>query len=123
ELAAGQTRVEVFTVASVDGTAHEVAITIVGVNDAATIGGVDAGVVTEDAASPTLTYAGTLQVTDVDGAAEQAFGTTVVAPSGALVTLTITSGGASLYLHDAVPIQELAAGQTRVEVFTVASVD
>ncbi|WP_429062486.1 VCBS domain-containing protein, partial [Aeromonas hydrophila] len=47
-LGEGETKVETFTVASVDGTTHTVTITITGVNDSAVIGGTDSGAVTED---------------------------------------------------------------------------
>ncbi len=72
-LGEGETKVEIFTVASVDGTTHTVTITITGVNDAAVITGTDSGAVTEDASPDVLTDSGTLTVTDVDGADEAKF--------------------------------------------------
>ncbi|WP_429062469.1 VCBS domain-containing protein, partial [Aeromonas hydrophila] len=72
-LGEGETKVETFTVASVDGTTHTVTITITGVNDAAVITGTDTGGVVEDETNPTLTETGTLSVTDVDGADEAKF--------------------------------------------------
>ncbi|MDM5138172.1 VCBS domain-containing protein, partial [Aeromonas salmonicida] len=47
-LGLGETRVENFTVQSVDGTTHTVSITITGVNDGAVVAGDDRGAVTED---------------------------------------------------------------------------
>ncbi|WP_440891363.1 VCBS domain-containing protein [Aeromonas hydrophila] len=123
-LGEGETKVETFTVASVDGTTHTVTITITGVNDAAVITGNDTGAVTEDEANPTLTETGTLTVTDVDGADEAKFVAGNGAPSAdALGSLTITEGGAWTYNVDNSKVQYLGEGETKVETFTVASVD
>ncbi|WDF95418.1 VCBS domain-containing protein [Aeromonas dhakensis] len=123
-LGEGETKVETFTVASVDGTTHTVTITITGVNDSAVIGGTDAGNVVEDETNPTLTETGTLSVTDVDGADEAKFVAGNGTPSaGALGSLTITEGGAWTYNVDNSKVQYLGEGETKVETFTVASVD
>ncbi|WP_339329532.1 retention module-containing protein [Aeromonas hydrophila] len=123
-LGEGETKVETFTVASVDGTTHTVTITITGVNDAAVISGSDTGAVTEDETNPTLTETGTLSVTDVDGADEAKFLAGNGTPSaGALGSLTITEGGAWTYNVDNSKVQYLGEGETKVETFTVASVD
>ncbi|USJ77519.1 VCBS domain-containing protein [Aeromonas hydrophila] len=123
-LGEGETKVETFTVASVDGTTHTVTITITGVNDAAVISGSDTGAVTEDETNPTLTETGTLSVTDVDGADEAKFLAGNGTPSaGALGSLSITEGGAWTYNVDNSKVQYLGEGETKVETFTVASVD
>ncbi|BBS85833.1 hypothetical protein WP7W18E02_07300 [Aeromonas media] len=123
-LGEGETKVETFTVQSVDGTEHTVTITITGVNDSAVIGGTDSGAVTEDEAKPTLTETGTLSVTDVDGADEAKFlAGNGVASTGALGSLTITEGGAWTYHVDNSKVQYLGEGETKVETFTVQSVD
>ncbi|AUZ73858.1 VCBS domain-containing protein [Aeromonas sp. ASNIH4] len=123
-LGEGETKVETFTVASVDGTTHTVTITITGVNDSAVIGGTDSGAVTEDETTPILTETGTLSVTDVDGADEAKFlAGNGVASTGALGSLTITEGGAWTYNVDNSKVQYLGEGETKVETFTVASVD
>ncbi|MDD9232070.1 VCBS domain-containing protein [Aeromonas hydrophila] len=123
-LGEGETKVETFTVASVDGTTHTVTITITGVNDSAVIGGTDSGAVTEDETKPTLTETGTLSVTDVDGADEAKFvAGNGVASTGALGSLTITEGGVWTYNVDNSKVQYLGEGETKVETFTVASVD
>ncbi|WP_217694282.1 VCBS domain-containing protein, partial [Aeromonas hydrophila] len=123
-LGEGETKVETFTVASVDGTTHTVTITITGVNDAAVITGNDTGAVTEDESTPLLTETGTLSVTDVDGADEAKFVAGNGAPSAdALGSLTITEGGAWTYNVDNSKVQYLGEGETKVETFTVASVD
>ncbi|MCP3292124.1 VCBS domain-containing protein, partial [Aeromonas hydrophila] len=123
-LGEGETKVETFTVASVDGTEHTVTITITGVNDSAVIGGTDSGAVTEDETNPTLTETGTLTVTDVDGADEAKFLAGNGTPSaGALGSLTITEGGAWTYNVDNSKVQYLGEGETKVETFVVKSVD
>ncbi|WP_324040397.1 VCBS domain-containing protein, partial [Aeromonas dhakensis] len=123
-LGEGETKVETFTVASVDGTTHTVTITITGVNDSAVIGGTDTGAVTEDETNPTLTETGTLSVTDVDGADEAKFVAGNGTPSaGALGSLSITEGGTWTYNVDNSKVQYLGEGETKVETFTVASVD
>ncbi|MGN5001434.1 VCBS domain-containing protein [Aeromonas sp. 80P] len=123
-LGEGETKVETFVVESVDGTTHTVTITITGVNDAAVITGTDSGGVTEDETNPTLTETGTLTVTDVDGADEAKFVAGNGTPSaGALGSLTITEGGTWTYNVDNSKVQYLGEGETKVETFTVASVD
>ncbi|MFQ2344686.1 VCBS domain-containing protein, partial [Aeromonas dhakensis] len=123
-LGEGETKVETFTVASVDGTTHTVTITITGVNDSAVIGGTDSGNVVEDESNPTLTETGTLTVSDVDGADEAKFVAGNGTPSaGALGSLSITEGGAWTYNVDNSKVQYLGEGETKVETFTVASVD
>ncbi|MER0107123.1 VCBS domain-containing protein [Aeromonas dhakensis] len=123
-LGEGETKVETFVVESVDGTTHTVTITITGVNDAAVITGTDIGGVTEDESSPTLTETGTLTVTDVDGADEAKFVAGNGTPSaGALGSLSITEGGAWTYNVDNSKVQYLGEGETKVETFTVESVD
>ncbi|MGL6469694.1 VCBS domain-containing protein, partial [Aeromonas hydrophila] len=105
-LGEGETKVETFTVASVDGTTHTVTITITGVNDAAVITGSDTGSVVEDETNPLLTETGTLSVTDVDGADEAKFlAGNGVASNGALGSLTITEGGAWTYNVDNSKVQ------------------
>ncbi|RSM21489.1 hypothetical protein C5B78_22605, partial [Aeromonas salmonicida] len=123
-LGLGETRVENFTVQSVDGTTHTVTITITGVNDGAVISGNDTGAVLEDESTPTLTETGTLTVTDVDGADEAKFvAGNGVASNGALGSLTITEGGAWTYNVANGDVQYLGKGETKVENFTVQSVD
>ena len=58
-----ETLVEVLTVASFDGTTHDITITINGAEDVAVIGGTSIGAVTEDGA---LTASDNLTITDVD---------------------------------------------------------
>ncbi|VFB08196.1 RTX protein [Aeromonas salmonicida] len=123
-LGLGETRVENFTVQSVDGTTHTVTITITGVNDGAVISGADIGAVTEDASPDVLTDSGVLTVTDVDGADEAKFiAGSGVASNGALGSLTITEGGAWTYNVANGDVQYLGKGETKVETFVVKSLD
>ncbi|MHC5761440.1 VCBS domain-containing protein, partial [Nostoc sp.] len=122
-LGAGQTKAETFTVKSVDGTAtQDIVVTINGVNDAATIAGTATASVTEDATTPNLTATGSLTVTDVD-AGQNIFNTTVTSATGNLGSLSITNAGAYSYSVANSAVQFLGAGQTKVETFTVKSVD
>ncbi len=90
------------------------------VNDAAIIGGVNTGGVTEDG---TLTASGALTITDVDSVDEQAFqdGTIV----GLYGSLSIDVAGAWSYtLNNSLPaVQALNNGQTLTDTITVLSDD
>ncbi len=123
-LKSGETKVETFTVSSVDGTAHTVTVTIHGVSDTAVIGGSAAGSVTEDlnVTAGNLTTGGTLTVTDPD-AGEASFQPTVSAPAGTLGALTIAPNGTWSYSVPNSAVQYLKSGETRVETFTVSTVD
>ncbi|MGB7203982.1 MAG: VCBS domain-containing protein, partial [Anderseniella sp.] len=54
-LGLGSSLVDTITIQGIDGTTHDIAITINGTNDAAVIAGDDQGSVTEDATTPTIT--------------------------------------------------------------------
>jgi len=99
-------------------------VTITGTNDGAEVSGKDKGAVTEDASNPNLTDTGTLLVTDVDGLDEAQFQTTgIVASAGALGGLTITATGDWTYTVANADVQYLGEGETKVETFTVKTVD
>jgi VCBS repeat-containing protein len=124
-LGLGETRVENFTVQSVDGTTHTVTITITGVNDGAVVAGDDRGAVTEDlnVVSGKLTDTGVLTVSDADqGQAKFVVGAGV-ASNGALGNLTIAENGTWSYNVDNSKVQYLGQGETKVETFVVKSVD
>ncbi|WP_198419566.1 VCBS domain-containing protein, partial [Geomonas oryzae] len=123
----GETKVETFTVQSVDGTSHDIVITINGTNDIPTFSGADSGYVTEDTPSVetvTLSTNGTLVVTDADQH-QSAINTAVapVASEGALGHITIDSAGHWTYSVANADVQYLGNGETKVETFTVHSVD
>ena len=71
ELGLGDSLVETLTISSVDGTTHDVTVTIHGANDAAVIGGTDTGSVTEDVGvvAGNLSVGGALTISEVDDAA------------------------------------------------------
>ncbi|PWI34710.1 hypothetical protein DI392_00005, partial [Vibrio albus] len=124
-LGEGDTRQETFTVESIDGSQHDITITIVGTNDVAVIFGDDQGVVTEDASDPILTDSGILTVTDVDEGEAFFVPESVRASAGALGSLTIDAAGNWVYEVDngLDEIQSLGEGDTRQETFTVESID
>ncbi|ODS11223.1 VCBS domain-containing protein [Vibrio scophthalmi] len=122
-LAQGETKIETFTVASVDGTTHDIVITITGVNDSAVISGDAIGAVTEDETNPVLTDSGVLTLADTDTGEAKFDPTSVVTPAGALGALTIDENGNWVYNVDNADVQYLAQDETKIETFTVASVD
>ncbi len=124
-LAEGETKDETFTVQAIDGTSHDVVVTITGVNDAAVIAGNASGAVTEDATTPNLTDTGTLTLSDVDsGQASFLTGASdIVAAEGTLGSLAITADGVWTYSVANADVQYLAKDETRTETFTVKTVD
>ncbi len=117
----GDTLTETITVQSLDGTTHNIVITINGTNDAAVITGADTGSVTEDAGN-TLTTSGSLTVTDVDGG-EASF--TAETVTGSYGSLTMASDGSWSYSasNSHADIQALGDGDTLTETITVQSLD
>ncbi|MGF1774291.1 VCBS domain-containing protein [Vibrio wakamikoensis] len=128
----GDTRVERFTVTSIDGSKTEtIEVTIQGTNDLPVIDGDAVGLVIEDInvqPGDLLKDNGQLTISDVD-TGEAKFQTTVtpvtvggITPIG---TLTITATGAWSYEVDntATEVQQLGAGDTRTETFQVLSED
>ncbi|HEH9405360.1 TPA: VCBS domain-containing protein, partial [Aeromonas bestiarum] len=102
-----------------------VTITITGVNDGAVVAGDDLGAVTEDlnVVSGKLTDTGVLTVSDADqGQAKFVVGAGV-ASAGALGNLSIAENGTWNYNVDNSKVQYLGLGETKVESFTVQSVD
>ncbi|HEY6610228.1 MAG TPA: VCBS domain-containing protein, partial [Pseudomonas sp.] len=124
-LKAGETKLETFTVKALDGTEHQVSITIHGVNDAAVIGGTTTGAVTEDAdvdSGGQLNAGGQLTISDADDGEAQ-FQTTIVASAGTLGSLSLTAEGAWTYSVANSAVQYLKAGETKLETFTVTALD
>lgn len=121
-LAEGEKATDSFVVYSRDGTASQtVTITIWGKNDAATITGADTGLVLEDASPNTAT--GQLIVNDVDHGENEVM--PVGAQAGQYGSFSIAADGNWVYTLDnsLAVVQELAAGQTLTESFTVYSKD
>jgi VCBS repeat-containing protein len=121
-LGAGDTKVDTFTIASLDGTTKQVSFTIIGVNDAAVIGAPTVVDVTEDATSPTLKATGSISISDVDQN-QAAFKTTVISAAGDLGTLVLHSNGSYTYSVADSAVQYLGAGDTKIDTFTITSLD
>ncbi|HYD62874.1 MAG TPA: VCBS domain-containing protein [Noviherbaspirillum sp.] len=125
QLGAGQSVTDSFTVASLDGSASEIVkVTINGANDAALIGLPSAASVTEDAnvANGKLVATGTVSIADAD--LNQAQFQTVVTPAaGTLGTLTLAANGSYSYSVDNSAVQGLKKDETKVDTFTIKSVD
>jgi VCBS repeat-containing protein len=127
-LATGQTLTETFTVSTVDGTSHTVRITIRGTNEdnrPAVISGTSTGSVTEDVdpdGDNLLETSGKLNVTDSD-AGEAAF--VAETRNGNYGSLTIDAAGNWRYAASNMQtaVQNLAAGQTLADTYTVSTVD
>jgi len=103
-------------------------ITVLPVNDAASRTGTAQGSVTENVnvVAGNLSFTGTMAVTDVDGPAEAAFLTgseNVRSSPGTLGTLQITETGQWSYTVPNSQVLFLRQGDTKVETFTVRSVD
>ena len=81
-------KTDVFTIMAADGASGTITITITGVNDPATIGGVMTGAITEGTATTT----GTVTSTDPDGD-NNVFKTEVSPTTGTYGSLTITTAG------------------------------
>ncbi|GHB25914.1 hypothetical protein GCM10009038_26280 [Salinicola rhizosphaerae] len=124
-LAAGETKVEQFTVKTADGTSQTISVTVTGTNDVPTISGTATGAVTEDSAvtNGNLVTTGTLTVSDAD-ANQSSFQSGTATPVGTtLGSLTIGSNGQWSYSVDNAKVQYLAAGEAKVEQFTVKTAD
>ncbi|STB70490.1 retention module-containing protein [Chromobacterium violaceum] len=117
-LGQGETRTEIFTVYSKDGTAHDITVVVNGVNDAADVGhgagDIGAGAVKEDSAAQTVA-SGKLTVVDADQGQAQLqpyqqttdYGTFQVNADGTW-TFTIDNGSAKVQAlgeGDKVPLQ------------------
>ena len=122
QLAAGQMVSDNFTVVSADGTTATVTLTITGSNDVPLIEGTKSGALSEDG---NLSASGKLTVADVDADAGPASFQTQHDSVGTYGSFSIDAAGAWNYSlkNAAAVVQQLAAGQTVTDSFTVASVD
>ncbi|MGY4330820.1 VCBS repeat-containing protein [Bradyrhizobium sp. LB7.2] len=91
-------------------------------NSPAVVGAPTVHVVVEDTSLQTLTAQGTISISDAN-AGQAAFKTAVVAASGNLGTLSIAANGAYVYSVADSKVQYLGAGETKVETFTITSLD
>ena len=120
-LSDGDSLTDTITVQSMDGTTHNIAITIDGINDTAVISGTDSAAVTEDDAA-SLTTSGALTVTDAD-AGEAGFSPETV--NGSYGSLTIDTAGNWTYSADnsQAVIQSLGSSDSLTDTLTVQSSD
>ena len=121
----GDTASESLSVRAIDGTVHNIIITITGTNDAAQIAGASSATITEDIAVTTgdqLLASGQLNVTDVDNG-EAFFSPGVV--SGTYGSLNIDSSGNWVYTADNTQgaIQSLGGDDHLVDTLTVTTLD
>ncbi|MGY3038072.1 VCBS repeat-containing protein [Bradyrhizobium sp. USDA 4354] len=114
-----ETRDEIFTVKALDGTTKDVTFTIHGVNDGADIGGPAQHDVTEDGQ---LTASGQLSISDADQN-QSAFQTSVVSANGNLGSLSLAADGSYTYSVANAATQYLSATETKIDTFTVKSLD
>jgi VCBS repeat-containing protein len=123
-LRAGESREEVFTVSSVDGTTQQVSFTIYGADDAAVIGDPSISAVMEDThvTAGDVVATGTIAIADADDN-QNTFQTTVTAAAENLGSLTLAADGSYTYTVANSAIQYLAALQTHTDIFTVFSED
>lgn len=116
-LKGGEVVNDTFTVKSADGTTKSVTIAVNGANDTASIAGVAAGTVVEDAQQ---TASGKLTIADAD-AGEAAFQAGTLA--GSYGSLALAADGNWTYTLDNAAVQFLKSGETRVDTLIVKSVD
>ncbi|MFB2644698.1 ExeM/NucH family extracellular endonuclease, partial [Raphidiopsis sp. BLCC-F218] len=100
------------------------ATVIIADNSPASISGTATGGVKEgnNVVGGKLTVTGSLSITDAD-AGQNKFSTTVASASSNLGSLTISETGLFTYTVDNSAVQYLGTGQTKVETFTVNSID
>ncbi len=120
-LGQGDSLTDTITIRSLDGTEHDISITINGANDAAVIGGVDTGNLVEDASS-ILVANGTLAIDDTDSG-ENSFNAGTV--TGNYGSLTINQDGSWSYSAQSnqSDIQNLGVNQSLTENLIVRAVD
>ena len=127
-LATGATLTENLVVSSVDGTTHNITITIWGaneVNQTAIITGVDTGTVTEDVdpdGDDLLEISGKLNITDSD-AGEAAFTARTVTGNNGSLTINTTGNWNYAANNNQAAIQNLVSGATLIDRLNVNSVD
>ena len=127
----GQTLTDTFTVATIDGTAQLVTVTINGANDAAVVTGPVTGTVLEaggvnNGSLGTPTATGDLNAADVDNPndAWTAVATPTASANG-YGTYTLTAAGVWTYTLDNsnAAVQGLNVGQALTDTFTVTTID
>ncbi|NBO42133.1 MAG: hypothetical protein EBU92_11585, partial [Betaproteobacteria bacterium] len=127
-LGANGTKVDTFTITSADGTAKEVTFNVHGTNDSAVIQTPTIVDVTEDIGVNDLGYLeakGSISITDPDtaGSGQASFNTLVTSGSNNLGNLALNSDGSYTYTVLNAATQSLGSNDTKVDKFTISSVD
>ncbi len=137
-LAAGEQKIESFTFSVQDSQGNSVSrtvdVTIMGTNDAPTLGSVTNGSIAEDTLASTTTDSGlsdTLAGADVDNNNTLTYGITGGTVASGLSTLHLTYGtltvntstGAYSYAKDSAAVEALHVGESVSDVFTVTVTD
>ena len=119
----GETLVDTLTVATFDGTTHDISITINGAEDAAVIGGISIGAVSEDG---TLTASNTLTITDTDASDNPISFTNLIPTLGdnGYGNFEITGNSWTYSLDNTnASVQALDVGETMNDTFTYTATD
>jgi VCBS repeat-containing protein len=122
-LGVGETLIDTLTVATFDGTTHDITITINGADDAPVIGGTSIGAVTEDGA---LTASDNLTITDVDTSDNPISFNNVIPTLGdnGYGNFEITGNTWSYTLNNGhASVQALDVGETLNDTFTYTATD
>src|SRR5205823_254580 len=130
-LAAGQTKVESFTITFSDQNGsvitRQIYVTIYGANDAAVIGGISTGAVTEEVGvvAGHLSTSGVLSISDADQGQANFVVQTATTGNHGYGTFTLDALGNWTYTADnsLTAIQQLGAGQSITDSFTAVSFD
>jgi len=128
-LAAGETLTVTYGVSVTDNhglvSTQPVTITIIGTNDAASIGDPSSASVTDNTSVDkygNLVATGNIPIVDADHD-QSSFQTTVKAAAGDLGSLSLNADGTYTYTVANAATEYLAAGETKVDTFTVTSLD
>ncbi len=121
----GESKIDTFTITSLDGTTKDIAFTIVGTNEAATIGDPTVASVTDGTgvdSNGNLVATGSISVVDPDHD-QSSFQTTVTAADGDLGSLTLNADGTYVYTVANSAVEYLQQGESKTDSFTVTSLD
>ena len=121
----GESKIDTFTVTSLDGTTKVVSFTIIGTNEVATIGDPTVASVTDGAGvdiNGNLVATGSISVVDPDHD-QSSFQTTVTAADGDLGSLTLNADGTYVYTVSNAAVEYLQDGESKIDTFTVTSLD
>ncbi len=121
----GESKTDSFTVTSLDGTTKLVSFTIVGTNEAATIGDPTVASVTDGTnvdSNGNLVATGSISVVDPDHD-QSSFQTTVTAADGDLGSLILNADGTYVYTVSNAATEYLQQGESKIDTFTITSLD